>query len=303
MKKVLLIQNTISKYRVPVYNILSKKYEIDAISSYGDVPQGVDFDVRTIPTHDLWKFTVHDESLFKIAQNYDVVLGLFSPTWTSISTLPIRPLKKYKFIPWGIGVPASYSVHYDDHAKSTKPLEWMIKKSDAVIFYSDYPVKKYASMGLDAKKMFVAHNTVQVLPLTNDSGKEKNTILFIGTLYKSKGIMSLLECYKELAENNVPEIPLLRIVGSGDEFDGINQWISDNNLQPLVKLEGEIYDEDILRDYFQKAIVCISPGQAGYPFRNRWGTECLLLQAQMRTLGENDLILIMELMECCLTTI
>lgn len=271
MKKVLLIQNTISNYRVPVYNLLAEKYYLDAICSYGSIPEDAKFKITTISTHNLWKFTVHNKSLYKIAQNYDVVLGLFSPTWVSISSLLLRAGRKYKFIPWGIGVPASYSVHYDDTRKSTKLTEWMIKKSDAVLFYSDYPVRKYSNMGYDKRKMFVAHNTVKVLPADNYLMRERNSILFIGTLYKSKGIMTLLESYKKVVERGIQNPPYLRIVGGGDEYDSIKDWIYQNNLTDLIKLEGAIYDEKVIRDYFSEAIACISPGQAGLSVQKSMG--------------------------------
>ena len=47
--KILLIQNTISPYRVPVYNILSEKFDLTVLYSYGDVPKDCKFSTILVP--------------------------------------------------------------------------------------------------------------------------------------------------------------------------------------------------------------------------------------------------------------
>jgi glycosyltransferase involved in cell wall biosynthesis len=126
-------------------------------------------------------------------------------------------------------------------------------------------------MGYDRNKMFVAHNTVKVLPFEETNLKNKKSLLFIGTLYKSKGIMFLLECYKKLFDLKGKDIPLLRVVGGGDEFLAISDWIEKNGLSKHVKLEGAVYDEIILKGYFEDAIICVSPGQAGLSVQKSMG--------------------------------
>ena len=80
-------------------------------------------------------------------------------------------------------------------------------------------------------------------------------------LYKEKGIQLLLDAYKELRPSY--NLPILNIIGSGPDYDTINQWIKENNMQDLVFLRGAIYDMDEKAKYFSQALACISPKQAG----------------------------------------
>ena len=92
--------------------------------------------------------------------------------------------------------------------------------------------------------------------------QNRDSILFVGTLYKGKGIFELLFYYNEAYKIN-NDIPKLFIVGEGSEFDNIKQYIADKELENKIFLEGGIYDETILQKYFSSAIICISPNQAG----------------------------------------
>jgi glycosyltransferase involved in cell wall biosynthesis len=121
-------------------------------------------------------------------------------------------------------------------------------------------VEKYAKMGISRDKLFVANNTVEVLP-TNEY-KEKNTIVFVGSLYKQKRIFELLENYKA-AYTERQDIPELIVIGDGDQRSAVEAWIAENKLSAKIRLTGGIYDEQVLSAYFASAIACISPGQAG----------------------------------------
>ena len=144
----------------------------------------------------------------------------------------------------------------------------MIKTSDAAIFYTDYPVLKYIKSGIKKEKLFVAHNTVEVQPLRMCN--EKDIFLFVGTLYRAKGLDLLIESYSELA-NYLTQCPKLVIVGGGDEYNSILQWVNEKKLNDKIILTGPIYDEDKLAEYFSKAILCISPNQAGLSVQKAMG--------------------------------
>lgn len=269
MINVLLIQNSISNYRVPVYNIIAKKCNLTVGYSEGKIPSGIEFQVKYLPVKKYHGIYVHTISLRKMAQEYDVVIGMMTYNWISNYMLAWGR-HKYKFIPWGIGVPASYSVRYDDPSKKRAVflLKQLIRRSDAVIFYADYPVQKYSQEDIDKNKFFVAHNTVNVLP---SSGLvNKDSILFVGSLYKAKSSMSMLTAYLTAYKKKL-SIPTLNIIGKGDEYDDISKWIEENGLNSKVKLLGAIYDEIILRDYFEKAFACISLGQAGLSVQKSMG--------------------------------
>ena len=58
-------------------------------------------------------------------------------------------------------------------------------------------------------------------------------------------------------------IPNLILIGEGTERDSIQHWISEHGLNDKIQLTGGIYNDEELVSYFEKAIMCISPDQAG----------------------------------------
>jgi len=135
-----------------------------------------------------------------------------------------------------------------------------MKKADAVLFYSSNPIPLYLKAGFKREQLHVANNSVVVNDI--DTSLERSTILFVGTLYKQKKIYELLDNYLKVYTKN-KNVPHLEIIGGGTEYETIQQWIEENNLEDRIFLRGKIFDEDLLCQYFSKAIACISPGQAG----------------------------------------
>jgi len=276
MKKLLLIQDIISNYRVPVYNIIAEHYDLTLLYSNGDVPDGVKFSVVHHNSKSIGPFKLYKRGFARIIKDYDVVIFLFNVMEASVvwEIIKNKITRFRKFIPWGIGVPASYNVKYDDPQKRVSSFltRILIKLSDAVVFYSDYPVKKYTNLGLESGKMFVAHNTVEVYPYNDmlSAPPKKDIILFVGSLYKQKGLGDLLEAYTTALRQN-PEIIPLYIIGGGAEYDEIARFISDNQLGQKVYLKGPIYNEQDLSTYFLRARACVSPNQAGLSVQKSMG--------------------------------
>ena len=161
---------------------------------------------------------------------------------------------------WGIGVRASYDSNYGEKSNWDKVRYFLMRKSDAVLFYSKDPINIYLNEGFERDKLHVANNTVLVNEIKTD--KKRDTILFIGTLYRQKKIYELLDSYLE-AKKKKSDLPNLNIIGDGDEYQNIKNWIAENNLENNIFLRGKVFDENILCEYFSQAIACISPGQAG----------------------------------------
>lgn len=246
---------------MPIFNLLNKQYDVTVSYSLGTFEEkGIDFKVLYIPGFRVSRFFIHKRSLHKIAQSYDVVIGYGDIGWLSLMALLFHPKRNYKLILWGIGVRASYDTTYGENTKWDRIRFYLNKKADAILFYSKDPIKLYLKEGFNEEQLHVANNTVIVNKV--DSNIVKNTILFIGTLYKQKQIYKLLNSYF-LAYNKNKNIPILDIIGDGDEYENIKSWISGNNLQEKIFLRGKIFDENILCRHFSSAIACISPGQAG----------------------------------------
>ena len=116
--------------------------------------------------------------------------------------------------------------------------------------------------GINDNKYFVAHNTVAIAPYQEDLQQSRSIILFVGTLYKQKGIGELIECYAK-AKASVGKLPEIKIIGKGPERESIENLIKELGLEHDIELTGAIYEESILKEYFVKSILCVSPRQAG----------------------------------------
>ena len=260
-KKVLLLDNDLIHYRIPIYNILSEKYDFTHACCYPkQIDDPVHFKRIELTPLKVGPFTLQKENVYKLCQQYDAVICLGDIKWLKYAMLPWHWRRKFKIAFWGIGVSASYTKPFDTVHRWDKIRNFLYKKADALVFYTDYPIKKYGSNVFRKKKLFVAPNTVEVESF--DEKAIKSNLLFIGTLYEQKGIMHLLNAYK-IANKECQSLPHLDIIGKGPDSEKVKDWIISNNLQEQITMHGAIYDRKQKALFFEKALACISPLQAG----------------------------------------
>ena len=260
--KVIIFYNKLFHYRIPVWNLLAEKCDLTVAYSSGDgkVPEGMEckFKVMYIPAKKIFNRIVWQKmNVRKLAKQYDAVISYADICWVRYNTLPW--FNKTKVVFHTLGVTASYDRHFDSNNNLDRIRKFLFSKADALAFYTTYPIDKYAKMGIPREKMFEAPNTVEVRPVAEPL--EKDSILFIGTLYRQKGLQTLLDAY--LALKDVEGLPKLRIIGKGPDSDAIKTWIEENDMGKLIEMMGAIYDIDEKAKYFARAYACVSPQQAG----------------------------------------
>lgn len=265
--KVLMLVNYIPHYRLPVYNKIAEHFNL-TIAHFGSLLPDKDVNFKQIKLTEIQfrGFVFFKENLYKICQNYDVVLSLSDLRVLPKIALGLRRKRNFGLVYWGIGVSASYNKKFDEDKRLDKIRFWLINKADAILFYSSYPIKRYIDYGIDSEKLFVAHNTIEVKEKIDIPNKKKY-FLFVGTLYTQKKIYDLLQAYLKYKNKN-KNIADLIIVGDGEERENIIKWINNNNLEHKIFLKGQINDQNTLRLLYQDAIACISPGQAGLTVLN-----------------------------------
>lgn len=293
--KVLLIQEVLQRYRAPIYRLMAK--EVDLTLAYTVKNNIDDPELRCIalPHYKIGPFYIHT-SVYKILNQYDVVIMQPHLRAIGLNMVPYFPHVHFKIVTWTIGVHVTYDCPYDlSKRPSVKNIvfENIQDTADACIFYMPAPIeywKKYK--GINENKYFVAHNTVEVAEFGElPPFARRDSFLFVGTLYRQKGIGELLEAYK-LAKGKQNALPKLNIVGNGPEKDVIEQQIKDLGISDDVILCGAIYDEEILKNYFLKALLCISPKQAGLSVPKSLGYGCpFVTHPNAITGGERDNII------------
>ena len=260
MVKVLLHQEVIPHYRVPIFNKLAENVDLTVAFSEKESPKEAKFKCLKVKKRKIPKMgCVLDKPFYRSVKENDILIHMLVNYYLDINHIK-RWNPHIKTISWGIGVPASYTVRYDDAAVGCESHLKVIKRTDASVFYSSYPVAKYVKLGIDKSKLFVANNTVLVKTIAFQRHRSK--LLFVGSLYKQKKIDVLLESYLQAYKEN-QDIPVLTIIGDGDQAEAIRLWVQENGLAEKIILTGGVYDEAVLADYFKDAIMTISPDQAG----------------------------------------
>lgn len=275
--KVLLIQEIMQRYRAPIYKLMSKEVDLDLAYTEKNDIDDPELNVFQLPHFKLWKFNIHT-GVYKILNKYDVVIMQPHLNCLILNCIPFLPHRKFKIVTWTIGKYVTYNIPYDLEKKPTLK-DWVFESiqdaAQACIFYMPEPIKYWEKhKGIDTKKYFVAHNTVEVASYDKlPTFKDRESFLFVGTLYRQKGINELIEAYN-IAKTKKSNLPKLNIVGKGAEERTIKELINKLNLENDIILCGAVYDEEILKDYFLKARLCISPKQAGLSVPKSLGYGC-----------------------------
>lgn len=264
MKRIIILQNEISSYNVDFYNCLTKKYKVSvAYLTFDKSNKDCLFCKIKLESFNLGPFVLV-KHLKKIIQDYDVAIYSSSFNLPSFYLLPLYGTSKTKYVTWGIGFRCSYEHPYLTRRKHTI-MDYFASiignLANANIFYMSKAKEFWYNTSYKLDKVFVAPNTVYVNPIQIFKEKKKD-ILFVGTLYRGKGIDLLLEAYNMVISKINTDSKLV-IVGSGVMTDEIKQYIVTNNLVDKVLLKGAIYDEKLLAEEFEKALICVSPTQGG----------------------------------------
>ncbi|WP_286964577.1 MULTISPECIES: glycosyltransferase [Acinetobacter] len=256
--KVLLInEGVLQHYRVSLFNSLTEDVDL-CVAHIGDKVSGTEFNQITYGIVNIGPFSYYS---IDGLNEYDYVIFPFNLRNLNLY-LELFKIRNYKKILFGIGVNASYRKGYDAKDLISVLRILFVKKYDYSIFYEKYPILKYISWGVSPKKMSVAYNTVTPNKKFNIEDKTYESIIFIGSLYKQKKIFDLIEAYSILIKNDTNFLNL-EIIGDGQEFNNLRNYIEEKGLQNHVKLHGNIITDDHLLPIMQRAAVCVSPGQAG----------------------------------------
>lgn len=260
--KVLIVNPLIPEYRYEVFQQLACRVELTVLHSGGRILKSdTKFDQIILPLRHLGPIDFFRTNLHRLFKNFDVVISDANIRHIDRNLLILNPYRKYKWIAWGIGVSASYSKAFDSSSTYNLIRYFILRKADANVFYSDYPVNKYLVAGFPRSALFVAHNTTNVT-FDESLSFTKGKLLFIGTLYKQKRIYELLNSYAD-AGRVLKDIIPLHIVGDGPEALNLKKWLEERNLEDKIHLHGSIFDEKVLQELFRTSYACISPGQAG----------------------------------------
>lgn len=261
--KLLILQGEISAYNVPTYNVIADYFEL-TVGYYSNDKSVIPcmFSKKKFTSNKLGPFVLI-KGLRKFAREFDVVSILPDLHLLNYCLLPFGR-RNYKVVNWSIGFRASYKRPYlpeRRHSIVDSIMQIILSGCDASIFYMEKAKEFWSKTSLDMEKVFVAPNTTDISKI-EFLPEFKKDFLFVGTLYKEKGLSTLLNSFKKALERTNTDIKL-NIVGEGAERKELEKFVEENNLCSNVYFKGAIYDENELAYFFQSALICISPSQAG----------------------------------------
>jgi len=288
-KKVIVLYRVLQEWRAPIFQKLSNSELIDLEVWFGPDIKGTKL-VSTKKTFDFKKIKLLS-FIIKMNSKNGIIAMPFSPLLifellianpqviiaegasnilNSLQGFIYSKITRKKFIWWSLG--KLQNRKYDvKRSKVDKLIQFIERKSDAIITYSSVGEEYFLSLGIQKSKIFKAVNVVDTdaifekLSLNNYydqhrdyKRKYKFINLFVGSLTKEKSIDILLKAQK-LIEDNYEDCGLL-IIGDGSYRKNLEE-LSRNLGLKNVEFLGQILDENNL--YFSIADVFTLPGLGG----------------------------------------
>jgi len=290
MKKVILITNILSPYRIPLFNSIKEQgnfnFKVIALAEteknreWKLAKERIKFDFKILPGWHLFFRTKRRE--IPIHLNYGILKILFQNRPDIVITSGYDSLAywvaffyskifKKKYILWNETTLLS--------AGGIKGLRGLLKKiiirgADRYIA-SGTKAKEYLEyFGAKAKNIFFSLSTVDVNYFYNKTVQFRSSpnflldrnkypkllLLYIGQLIKRKGVGQVLKALNTLKD---PEIGFM-IVGSGPEEKKLKEFCNENNLKNVF-FEG-FQQQNELPKYYALADIFILPS-----FEEVWG--------------------------------
>lgn len=255
--RVLIGYNYILHYRLPLFNRLAERYDLTVLHS-GKQMRGREekFTEIIVPVYKVGPLHMQPDFIRESkSTKYDVVIALFDVAWISTLISFLIRNKNKKYILWGAWITGS---------RLANMLRLRLTKmANANIFYTHEARHDFENRGIVKEKMYVANNTFDVgEQIQSYLNPIKDCILFVGSLDKRKQLDVLGIAFKRI----IPEIPeniKLLIIGDGRERDNIVTFYESLKIGDRVEIIGAINNNELLRDYYRRAIASVSFGQAG----------------------------------------
>ena len=254
-----ILDHNLKDYRVPLFKkIMEYGYDV---TIYHPGPINEKFIKRRQILCKINRFGFFEYRNYKKLRGYDIVIIMQNLRIINVWMHSLNLFRNHKLIHWGIGTSSANGLILKKNIIS-RLRNFLSCYSDAIVLYSEFPINLFSK--LNQKKIFVAHNTIENNLKNNAALHCKDSFIFIGTLNKRKGFDELLISFsKYLKTASVLKINKLLIIGEGPFKEQIKIKAKELKLENNIIFCGKITDLKKKAEYFNRAIVTISPLQAG----------------------------------------
>ncbi len=255
--KTIIIQKNIPHYRYNFFELLSKRVDLTVIHSDPTFNErDVGFKVKFIPVKKIFFLEIQYGLLkFLSIEKPKYLVIMMDLHFLHVLLFGLFNFLKLKIIWWGPWI--------TNFKLANRVKLYLMSKHPSILYCEKHKIE-FINKNIDPKKLFVSNNTIGVENrLMSYKSKKKDTILFIGTLNERKGLIEILEIFKNII-NSIPKKIVLLIIGDGYMKDKIEYFIKTNPvLKNRVILKGKISKSDKLNNFFNRSLISVSMNQAG----------------------------------------
>lgn len=266
IKKVLIVTNIPTPYRIPLFNELKKQLQEKNIgfkvifggNTYSRRKWKIDlgqchFDYSILNSRTI-KLGSKEKTMFfysgltkKILEIKPDLIVTIGFSWATLKVFFLSFFNNYKFIIWSGSISGrSYSLLRKIFRRI------LLRKASGFIAYGTKAKEYLISLGADEKKIHISLNTTDTDFYAKRSkeirdscnfDKTKKKLLYIGYLSSRKNVRKLLEAMIDLKKQRNDFI--LDIVGSGSEKSSLESFVKKNSLNDHVIFNGYKQKEEI----------------------------------------------------------
>lgn len=288
--RVLVVQQINRAYRVPLLKKLSENPDIELTMVYGTNPPvqagdvGISVSTDSMPFRTISgpvcgiRFKGREVLWFGLAleiirqEYFDVVICDHYTRLLSIWPMQsIQLRRKANFILWGIGF------HQHPTPLLDRIRKLMVKRTDALLLYSEKEGRRYQDMGVPREKCFITQNTVDIegidaavaattqqdIMACREKIDVKNgpLLMHVGRLARNKRLDLLLRSIPDLRKK-WPDIKLV-LIGEGPEYENLKNLAIELSISDVVRFLGPITQHHLLAPWILASDLFVAPAQIG----------------------------------------
>ena len=285
MEKVLIIQEIIPHYRIPLFAEIAKDKNIQLSVAYDNVNKynrEAYSQLDIIPYHKkkIGKYT-YVKNIKQLIKGYDQIIVIGNLFWLPTFIILFLFKRKSKLFFWGIGISSSSGLHKKTIHDKIRFL--LSDLSNGTILYSKKVYEYYVKNVRKKNQIFVAPNTLYVEEFPFPEAN-RTKILSIGSFKKNKNLGQLIIAFKNII-NQIPENITLDFIGDGEENKKLKDLVSEFGLQKRITFWGRMEDNHHIFPIISKSMVSVSPNQAGLSVLHSMAFGCPFLTSENAITG------------------